>query len=71
MRKTDLVRFKEFFEKYGIEFKRATRPVSYSDETIETNQYFMTGEKVSCDIHEGTAWCFDNDGNFIIVEEGS
>lgn len=71
MRKTDLVRFKEFFEKYGIEFERAEIRVSCSDETSGTNQYFMTGEKVGCDIHEGSAWCFDNEGNFILVEEGS
>ena len=71
MEETDLAKFKEFFEKYGIEFKRAKRPVSYSDEAIRTKQYFMTGEKVSCDIHEGSAWCFDDEGNFIIVEEGS
>lgn len=71
MKKTDLVRFKEFFEKYGIEFERAEIHISYSDETSGTNQYFMTGEKVCCDIHEGSAWCFDNEGNFILVEEGS
>lgn len=71
MAETDLVKFKKFFEKYGIEFKRAKIPVSYSDETINTNQYFMTGEKTSCDIHEGSAWCFDDEGNFVLVEEGS
>lgn len=71
MAETDLIRFKKFFKKYGIEFERAIRPVSYSDETSGTNQYFMTGEKVSCDIHEGSAWCFDNEGNFVLVEEGS
>lgn len=71
MTETDLVKFKKFFEKYGIEFERATRPVSYSDEAIETNQYFMTGERVSCDIHEGSAWCFDDKGNFVLVEEGN
>lgn len=71
MTKTDLVRFKEFFEKYGIEFEHAATPVSWSDETIKTNQYFMTGGKVSCGVHEGSAWCFDDEGNFIIVEEGS
>lgn len=71
MKKTDLVKFKEFFEKYGIEFERAKIRVSCSDETSGTNQYFMTGEKVGCYIHEGSAWCFDDEGNFILVEEGS
>ena len=67
---TDLEKFKKFFAEYGIELSTPCFRISYSDETEGLAQYMMTGEKVSCDIHEGTAWCFDDEGNFVLVEEG-
>lgn len=68
---TDLEKFKDFFREYGIDIEPAGRRISYSDETEGLKQYIMSGEKASCDIHEGSVWCFDDEGNFVLVEEGS
>lgn len=71
LRKTDLEKFKDFFREYGIDIEPAKMRRSYSDETEGLEQYIMLGEKAISDIHEGSVWCFDDNGNFVLVEEGS
>ena len=70
-RRTDLEKFKDFFREYGIDIETAKFRGSYSDETDGLKQYIMSGEKAISDIHEGSVWCFDDEGNFVLVEEGS
>lgn len=71
IRKTDLEKFKDFFREYGIDIEPVWRRRSYSDETEGLKQYIMLGEKAITDTHEGSVWCFDDEGNFVLVEEGS
>ena len=68
---SDFEKFQKFFQEYGIDIKLSQFRRSYSDSTDGLKQYYMDGDTVDIDSIEGSVWCFDKDGKFIKVVEGS